>query len=1029
MAPAQPRRPSSRRDFEIAIICALTLEADAVDALLDHHWDDDEDFPGFDKAPGDPNAYSTGTVGRHNVVLTHMPGMGKANATAVASNCRASFPGIKLALVVGVCGVVPFDHEGREIVLGDVIVSDAVVQYDLGRRLTERFERKDTLLDSLGRPNPEIRGLLAKLRGLRGRKALRSSMARSLELLQREPELKARYPGAEADMLFEASYRHVSDGMTCDACGCDGQTVRRQRLEPEGGDTRPAVHFGLIASGDAVMRSAIGRDELALSEGVIGFEMEGAGVWDTFPCVVIKGACDYADSHKTKAWQRYAAATAAACMKAFLEHWMPPEAPIVELVGSLSISKKPAGPWFIVPFPRNEGFVGRVSVLAKLQDQPLYSSFQTRVSLFGLGGIGKTQLALEYAYWVRETHPDVSVYWVYCSNAERMRSSFVSIATECKVPGYNDPKVDILATVYDWLMRRDQGSWLMILDNADDAELFFPTTNTDDSLGQYIPECAHGSILVTTRNKQAALKLAKGKPPIELDTMNDQESQQLLRAGLGGWASGLDTQETNDLTSRLERLPLALAQAAAFMEANTMGVGEYLDMLRDSDQAVVDLLGEDFETVGRDRSAPRAVAETWMVSFEQIKKQSPLAAELLSLMSFFDRQAIPVEFLVSNSTQGLDEKGKEVWLHGIIDNYKPWISVGFSDKSKQPTAKGWSWREARVKKALGILKAFSFVTAGADLSLSVHRLVRLVTRKWLERDRRRRDSLYWHALSVATEAFPYSNLDVGVDWETAAKYLPHVSSVVGLQQRSGGASTAERLCRAVLCHKAGEFFCFRGQPREAEEYLLPAVRTVEEILGNEHVFALETKQSLAQAYFDQGEIDEAKCQQAESILLETLEISTRAFGEAHEVTIYGNGHLTMAYMAQSKLAEAEELLLRNTELCSRTFGEDSHNTLTCMGNLSIIYSWQGRWAEAQALSESVLEKGRRRFGAEHPKVYMFMENLAYLYWKRGRWEDAKELRRASLRGMQATLGFDHPRTMANLLKIAEWEAGTEKSVK
>lgn len=369
MAHAPPRRPSSRRDFEIAIICALALEADAVDALLDHHWDEDEDFPSFDKAPGDPNAYSTGTIGRHNVVLTHMPGMGKVNAAAVASNCRSSFPGVKLALVVGVCGVAPFDHEGREIVLGDVIVSDAVVQYDLGRRLTERFERKDTLLDSLGRPNPEIRGLLAKLRGLRGRKTLRASVARSLELLQREPELEARYPGAAADMLFEASYRHLVDGRTCDACGCDGQTVRRRRLEPDVGDTRPAVHFGLIASGDAVMKSAAVRDELAQSEGVVGFEMEGSGVWDTFPCVVIKGACDYADSHKTKEWQRYAAATAAACMKAFLEHWTPSEAPIVgtwfsslwifglescgifanmfrlELVSSLSISEKTPGPW------------------------------------------------------------------------------------------------------------------------------------------------------------------------------------------------------------------------------------------------------------------------------------------------------------------------------------------------------------------------------------------------------------------------------------------------------------------------------------------------------------------------------------------------------------------------------------------------------------------------------------------------------------------------------------------------------------
>ncbi|RKK33368.1 hypothetical protein BFJ69_g18737, partial [Fusarium oxysporum] len=96
--PPRPRRPSHRRGFEIAIICALTLEADAIEALFDHHWDDDG--PPFDKEPGDPNAYSTGVIGRFNVVLAYMPGMGKVNAATVASNCGKSFPGIKLALVV-----------------------------------------------------------------------------------------------------------------------------------------------------------------------------------------------------------------------------------------------------------------------------------------------------------------------------------------------------------------------------------------------------------------------------------------------------------------------------------------------------------------------------------------------------------------------------------------------------------------------------------------------------------------------------------------------------------------------------------------------------------------------------------------------------------------------------------------------------------------------------------------------------------------------------------------------------------------
>ncbi|RFN50330.1 hypothetical protein FIE12Z_5510 [Fusarium flagelliforme] len=304
-----PPRPHDRRGFEIAIICALTLEADAVEALFDCCWDDDG--PPFDKEPGDPNSYSTGVIGRHNVVLVYMPGMGKANAAAVASNCRASFRGIKLALVVGVCGVVPVSPAHDEIVLGDVIISDDVVQYDLGQ------------LDSLGRPNQEIRGVLAKVKGLRHRRQLSSKMADYLNVLRQEPELCAEYPGPTEDRLFEASYRHTEDKKSCEQLECNGDLVSRKRLATTKLSHTPAVHFGLMASGDSVMKSGEDRDLIAAAEGVIAFEMEGAGVWDTFPCVVIKGACDYADSHKSKVWQRYAAATAAACAKAFLSFWIP----------------------------------------------------------------------------------------------------------------------------------------------------------------------------------------------------------------------------------------------------------------------------------------------------------------------------------------------------------------------------------------------------------------------------------------------------------------------------------------------------------------------------------------------------------------------------------------------------------------------------------------------------------------------------------------------------------------------------------
>ncbi|KAH7146776.1 nucleoside phosphorylase domain-containing protein [Dactylonectria estremocensis] len=315
-----PTRPASRRDFEVAIICALKIEAEAVRQLFDRDWDDDD--PPYDKALGDPNAYSTGLVGRHNIVLAHMPSMGKATAAAVASNCRTSFPNVKLALVVGVCGAVPIVPSSKtEIVLGHAILSTGVIQYDFGRQLPECFERKDTLLDSLGRPNMEIRALLGKLDSFQDRKKLRSKMASHLEELQKQPEIQAEYPGIVHDRLFDPTYRHIGDGQTCEECGCSGELTSRRRFDQ--GIPQPAVHFGLIASGDTVMKSGEQRDDIARNDGVIGFEMESAGMWETFPCIVIKGACDYADSHKTKVWQRYAAATAAACTKAFLEYWVP----------------------------------------------------------------------------------------------------------------------------------------------------------------------------------------------------------------------------------------------------------------------------------------------------------------------------------------------------------------------------------------------------------------------------------------------------------------------------------------------------------------------------------------------------------------------------------------------------------------------------------------------------------------------------------------------------------------------------------
>jgi nucleoside phosphorylase len=336
-----PSPPRDRRDFKTAIMCALPLEASTILALFDKRWDQI-----YGKAPGDSNSYSTGVIGHHNVVLVHMPNMGKVAAATAAACLRASFQGIQLALMVGICGGVPFGRQMKEdILLGDVIISEGVVQYDLGRQFpNNRFVRKDTPRDNLPRLGPEIRAVLAKLQTEQGRHWLYDKTSEYIRVLRQELSDLVTYPGVTEDRLFKSTYRHkhheplecvicdTNDGrddvcdvairMTCEQLKCDEQElVPRVRVSQP---SKPLIHFGLIASGDIVMKSGEDRDEIAARDGVIAFEMEGAGVWESFPCcLVIKGVCDYADSHKNKRWQGYAAVTAAAAMKGFLENWIP----------------------------------------------------------------------------------------------------------------------------------------------------------------------------------------------------------------------------------------------------------------------------------------------------------------------------------------------------------------------------------------------------------------------------------------------------------------------------------------------------------------------------------------------------------------------------------------------------------------------------------------------------------------------------------------------------------------------------------
>ncbi|KAK6338444.1 hypothetical protein TWF730_002504 [Orbilia blumenaviensis] len=353
------QRPLRRDDFQIAIICALPVEYNAVCLLIDQFWD--EDSASYGRAPGDTNHYLNGRLGRHNVVLLQLAEMGKRTAAGSTASLRSSYTNIKLALLIGICGGVPRIGK-REVLLGDVVIGEKIFQYDFGRQYHSKHVPRAVDEGNLGSMGRDIGGFIKHLKTDVWMQDVREKTAVYLKDLQ-ETAMKAKsdttyyYPGYSQDKLFTAAYQHKhlesakcnncteeidtfcrdADKTNCADLGCDeDMLVPRKRLKAKWGlqskeeQQLPEIFVGHIASGDTVMRSSEHRDMIANShpEKIIAFEMEGAGAFDEIPSIVIKGICDYADSHKNKEWQSFAAATAAAASKAVLRKYVLADTPV-----------------------------------------------------------------------------------------------------------------------------------------------------------------------------------------------------------------------------------------------------------------------------------------------------------------------------------------------------------------------------------------------------------------------------------------------------------------------------------------------------------------------------------------------------------------------------------------------------------------------------------------------------------------------------------------------------------------------------
>ena len=296
-------------DYTVGWICALATELAAAVGMLDKRHNP------LPQDSHDHNNYTLGRIGVHNVVIACLPSgvMGTTSAAVVASHIRSTFPSIRFGLMVGVGGGAP--SAKNDIRLGDVVISKpdgtsgGVIQYDFGKTVEGgRFVRTG----SLNRP-PTV--LLSAVATLQARHRMEEpELTRHLaEMTLKYPKMQedGTYPGD--DRLFEALYNHQGDDHTCDSCNQLHMVSRSFRSNGV-----PAIHYGLIASGNRVMRDGETRQQLQQELDVLCFEMEAAGLMDDFPCLVIRGICDYADTHKNKRWQPYAAAVAAAYTKELL---------------------------------------------------------------------------------------------------------------------------------------------------------------------------------------------------------------------------------------------------------------------------------------------------------------------------------------------------------------------------------------------------------------------------------------------------------------------------------------------------------------------------------------------------------------------------------------------------------------------------------------------------------------------------------------------------------------------------------------
>jgi tetratricopeptide (TPR) repeat protein len=604
--------------------------------------------------------------------------------------------------------------------------------------------------------------------------------------------------------------------------------------------------------------------------------------------------------------------------------------------------------------------------------------------------IRKSQLAIEYAHQVSRKD-NGWVFWVHAETRARVEEGFRTVADAVRLPDRESSRADIPRLVHNWLSKPGNGTWLIVVDSADDRDVFYGKSgDTPDTqpLASYLPQCGHGSILITTRDKGLAFRLTGSHDNmIDVGPMSEQNALTLLETRLGSLPEA-DKKAGTELVEALERIPLAISQAAAYIRqrAPRSSVSKYLHEFQEGERKRVKLLAHDAGDLRRGGGASNSILTTWRISFERIRSERPSAADLLSLMSFFDRQGIP-EDLLKTTSNGATSSSPEKTEDSEAESSNEETDDPFEDD-------------------IAMLRDYCLVNVnGAGDTFEMHGLVQLSTRRWLQACEleQRFQQKY---IELMAKAFPEPYYD---NWATCRKLFAHVRAAAEYRPASGD----EKKAWATLLYHGGWYASSEGNYAVAERMLRKSLTCFERSLGQDAEMTLTSRSNYANVLGVQGRFDEA-----EKLQTQTLEALQRTLGPHHGATINSRNWLTSLYWKRGRYQEFDDLIGQTLEAVKTLYGEDHLATQAVAASLALSHTRQGKEVEAaRDVIRTALGIYRDKLGPHNPATLGMMEELVVVLNELGELEEAHQLGLEALEAYKTHVGQRHPLTLVAMAHL------------